>query len=168
MLTLNLTLIHVDYCDVCNLQAHTTGTILHQWQCSNHEEYVWNRLVPNHKNAYNVYIPSEVLNGPNTCFSHTPHETLKDKWGLFGHITYGMFTTIMIGMVMTNNISQESGNGGFFASWQGVQYLNTEHGMKYDSLLCLVMHIEAETKWTPFRRRHLQVHFLEWKCLNSD
>ena len=23
-------------------------------------------------------------------------------------------------------------------------------------------------KWTPFRRRHFQVHFLEWKCLNSD
>ena len=28
--------------------------------------------------------------------------------------------------------------------------------------------IEAETKWTPFLRRHFQVHFLEWKCLNSD
>ena len=27
--------------------------------------------------------------------------------------------------------------------------------------------IEAETKWTAFRRRHFQVHFLEWKCLNS-
>ena len=23
-------------------------------------------------------------------------------------------------------------------------------------------------KWTPFRRRHFQMHFLEWKCLNSD
>ena len=29
-------------------------------------------------------------------------------------------------------------------------------------------HIEAETKWTPFSRRHFEVHFLEWKCLNSD
>ena len=29
-------------------------------------------------------------------------------------------------------------------------------------------HIEAETKWTPFCRRHFQGHFLEWKCLNSD
>ena len=29
-------------------------------------------------------------------------------------------------------------------------------------------HIEAETKWTPFHRRHFEVHFLEWKCLNSD
>ena len=26
----------------------------------------------------------------------------------------------------------------------------------------------AETKWAPFSRRHFQVHFLEWKCLNSD
>ena len=24
--------------------------------------------------------------------------------------------------------------------------------------------IEAETKWPPFRRRHFQAHFLEWKC----
>ena len=23
-------------------------------------------------------------------------------------------------------------------------------------------------KWTPFRRRHFQMYFLEWKCLNSD
>ena len=25
-------------------------------------------------------------------------------------------------------------------------------------------HIEAETKWPPFHRRHIQMHFLEWKC----
>ena len=24
-------------------------------------------------------------------------------------------------------------------------------------------HIDAETKWPPFRRRHFQTHFLEWK-----
>ena len=29
-------------------------------------------------------------------------------------------------------------------------------------------HIETETKWTPFRRRHFEVHFFVWKCLNSD
>ena len=29
-------------------------------------------------------------------------------------------------------------------------------------------HIEAETKWTPIRRRHFQMHFLEWKCANSN
>ena len=27
-------------------------------------------------------------------------------------------------------------------------------------------HIETETKWPPFRRRHFQVHFLECKLLN--
>ena len=30
-----------------------------------------------------------------------------------------------------------------------------------------VQHIEAETKWPPFRRQHFQVHFLERKRLNS-
>ena len=29
-------------------------------------------------------------------------------------------------------------------------------------------HIEAETKWTPFSRRHFQMDFLEWKCMNFD
>ena len=29
-------------------------------------------------------------------------------------------------------------------------------------------HIEAETKWPPFPRRHFQVHFLEPKCMHFD
>ena len=29
-------------------------------------------------------------------------------------------------------------------------------------------HIEDETKWTPFRRRHFQMYFLEFKYMNSD
>ena len=29
-------------------------------------------------------------------------------------------------------------------------------------------HIEAKTKWPPFSRRHFQIHFLEWKCMNVD
>ena len=28
--------------------------------------------------------------------------------------------------------------------------------------------IEAEIKWPPFSRRHFQVDFLEWKCVNFD
>ena len=28
-------------------------------------------------------------------------------------------------------------------------------------------HIEAETKMLPFHRRHFQMHFVEWKCMNS-
>ena len=31
-----------------------------------------------------------------------------------------------------------------------------------------IEHIWTETKWMSFRRRHFQVHFREWKCLNSD
>ena len=27
-------------------------------------------------------------------------------------------------------------------------------------------HVETETKWWPFRRRHFQVHFREWQLLN--
>ena len=32
--------------------------------------------------------------------------------------------------------------------------------------VCRLLHIEAETKWTQFRRRQFQMHFLEWKCMN--
>ena len=30
------------------------------------------------------------------------------------------------------------------------------------------LHIESETKWPPFRRRHFQVHFVECKLLNFN
>ena len=29
-------------------------------------------------------------------------------------------------------------------------------------------HIEAETRWTTFRRRHFQMHFLEWRYMSFD
>ena len=31
-----------------------------------------------------------------------------------------------------------------------------------------IKHIDAETKWPTFRRRHVQVRFLEWKYMNFD
>ena len=31
----------------------------------------------------------------------------------------------------------------------------------------MCQHIEAETKWPPFSRRHFQTHFLSLKCINS-
>ena len=42
--------------------------------------------------------------------------------------------------------------------------------MYYHRLLwCITgQHIEAETKWPIFRRRHFQAYFLQWKCLNFD
>ena len=30
------------------------------------------------------------------------------------------------------------------------------------------VNVEAETKWTTFRRRHFETYFLQWKCLNFD
>ena len=32
----------------------------------------------------------------------------------------------------------------------------------------IIQHIEAETKWPPFSRRHFQIDFLEWKHMNFD
>ena len=30
----------------------------------------------------------------------------------------------------------------------------------------MALHIEAETTWPPFRRRHFEMHFLKWKFIN--
>ena len=34
--------------------------------------------------------------------------------------------------------------------------------------ICIVKHMEAETKWPLFSRRHFQIYFHEWKCMNFD
>ena len=41
--------------------------------------------------------------------------------------------------------------------WVGHEVVH--HGW-YFLITCMLQHIEAETKWTPFRRRHFEVHFL--------
>ena len=40
-------------------------------------------------------------------------------------------------------------------SWLLVMWRRKEH---------LISHIEAETRWSSFRRRHFQVHFVEWNA----
>ena len=39
---------------------------------------------------------------------------------------------------------------------------------KFQPQLQKGQHIEAETKWPPCSRRHFQMHFLGWKCMNVD
>ena len=43
--------------------------------------------------------------------------------------------------------------------------------LQYDLLLLsvtLIEHIEANTKWAAFRRRHFETYFLPWNCLNFN
>ena len=52
-----------------------------------------------------------------------------------------------------------------------LQMLTALYNVIRCGVVCSAMvsfHIEAETKWTPFRRRHIQMHFREWKCMNFD
>ena len=43
------------------------------------------------------------------------------------------------------------------------------HGIGWNMVENVILwHIEAETKRPPFSRRHLQMHFHEWKCMNFD
>ena len=43
----------------------------------------------------------------------------------------------------------------------------TTAGTSHQVRFALLTHWGRD-KWTPFRRRHFQMNFLEWKCLNSD
>ena len=47
-------------------------------------------------------------------------------------------------------------------------YINRTKTNLYTDDVSLITpwHIEAETKLPPFRRRHFQMHFLKWKCIN--
>ena len=48
----------------------------------------------------------------------------------------------------------------FFFTWDLKK--NQEHAAQF------LNHIEAGTRLPPFSRRHIQMHFLEWKCINFD
>ena len=43
--------------------------------------------------------------------------------------------------------------------------LNDQHTAAYDKRTVTLTHWGRE-KWPPFHRRHFQMHFLEWKCMN--
>ena len=47
------------------------------------------------------------------------------------------------------------------------QEINQSGGLSISLLSIFYKLIEAETKWPPFRRRHFQTIFSEWKCLIS-
>ena len=49
---------------------------------------------------------------------------------------------------------------------QGTVYC--EFSQVRPALPCMLLTHWGRDKWTPFRSRHFEVHFLEWKCLNSD
>ena len=50
--------------------------------------------------------------------------------------------------------------------WLTIGQLNiTKRGWRF-SKMKFRWHIEAETKWTPFRRRYFQMHFVEWNIWN--
>ena len=39
-------------------------------------------------------------------------------------------------------------------------------GLWYNGTQLYLQHTEAKTRWPSFSRRHFQMHFIEWRCLN--
>ena len=62
----------------------------------------------------------------------------------------------------TKILDNEARRVGYLQQWL------KEHNWLKVMIVWLSKHIEAETIWTPLRRRHFEVHFLEWKYLNFD
>ena len=50
-----------------------------------------------------------------------------------------------------------------YATWSPMSWM-----MSPVACLAELTHNVAETRWPPFSRRHFQIHFLEWKCINFD
>ena len=51
---------------------------------------------------------------------------------------------------------------GYISYGNGVKTSKSQHITRYSD----GWHIKAETKLPPFRRRHFQMHFIEWDCLD--
>ena len=77
------------------------------------------------------------------------HDLYKNPRGLFGIL---FVTTILIGSKTTDKIRC---TGSSLSIWSFLAYPPLSH-----------WHIEAETKWPSFRKRHIQMHFLEWWYIN--
>ena len=84
---------------------------------------------------------------------------VKSSWFL------GLNTQILWDMAASDCliITLRSPNGRRLPAIRTVQGLPAIKSVQED-----YQHIEAETKWPPFPRRHFQTHFLEWKCSNFD
>ena len=90
-------------------------------------------------------------------------------------------------ILWTINCSYKSEKWDIFVQWLQNNYTAWPWDVKLDKwkypihnmprqttlhqLYCLTLrcyHIEAETKWPTFSRRHFQMHFLQWKYLNFE
>ena len=54
------------------------------------------------------------------------------------------------------------------AVWERISNFTPNFILCVITFLCGDLTHWGRDKWTPFRRRHFQMHFLERKCLNSD
>ena len=73
-------------------------------------------------------------------------------------------------LIITELLQQ--GFGSYGISWNNTPVIlflcwHVEAWIKWH-YICIVKHIEAETKWPLFSRRHFQMYFHEWKCMNFD
>ena len=101
-------------------------------------------------------------NGPNLFNWSTTdlelwHRQINDYniyWKSWFYISYNIVYYIYILHTSTSQI------------WK-INEFELEIGTPHWLQLALLTHWGRD-KWTPFRRRHFQMHFLEWKCLNSD
>ena len=100
------------------------------------------------------------------------------KWGPFclGLILNKISLVFVAKVPMHNMSSTGASNGLALTRHHIITWVNVDQDMwchiahpgrnwvKRVSIMGPFKHIEAETKWPPFRRRHFQSHFREWKC----
>ena len=136
---------------------------MHSWQC-NKSQSLWQNVKcmmkwKSHVHSYSCMIQKAwLLPVPGHQHQqfilsfHIPIQCLS---------TWSLLTTGLTSHIFQPNFPSQAFIFGSISIAEGAIFVQSHKK-------CTFYHIEAETKWTPFRRRHLQVHFLEWKCLNSD
>ena len=131
------------------------------WQ-SMHHIMVMSRDCWGISNGFTICSTVQAIYEENVKASH--------YWHIAGQAPFGRYLKgcesswklrYLSGIFVMINISRSEL---WWLTWNKMKYIKC----KFINDMSIILHIAAETKWTPFRRRHFQMHFLERKCLNSD
>ena len=109
-------------------------------------------------------------NGRDCVSNHQPQDCLLNR--LFGRRSKKTSKFRVTGLCARNSPgtgefpAQMASNAENVSIWWRHHVYN--HNNLVTTLSTTSSHTKAETKWAPFCKRYLQMHFLEWKSINFD
>ena len=148
--------------DQCQTRKYT--------KCENCVKFI-RRCIGINKPFTNIYIYYKPIDGSTGCWGRVTHIcvsklTIIDFFVPVRHkaIVWNNAGLVLFGPIKTNYNEIFIGIH-IFSFKKSIWKCRLENGIHF-VLASVCQHIEAEAKWTPIRRRHFQIHFLECKCVN--